>query len=505
MIKKVHPLKKAAKNTLWETIGKILSAIIGFVSIPIILSFFPKNEYSLIVLVASLGSYLHIFLLEVPTGMVKYVASWLEKGDFNAIIKASRSNFTFHLAAGILNILILFIIALFAPQLFNLNNVQNSLFFSLILIEMIVILLSWPLSVINQILLAAEEIAFLRQVELFQKLVYFSSVIISVQLELNVIFFFSLISFSNLIGFPIKILRIRNYIPIKKILIPGIYWREFKEVLYFSFSLLILGIAKMSLISLRPTILAIKSNIDSITDYQVLFAITTFVLMTATLARSSLLPVVSKAYVRNDIKLLEMIAYKITKYYWVFFAPIIFGLSLCSKHLLNIWMGSDYVHLWPWLVIWLLSYFQSYLGTISTIFIGTGKIKGLVYFIPINTLVGLIIMWILAPNYGVGSIAIGMFIYSIMQTLGFHLYFLPKKLQIDSSLLFRKTFLPTLINCLIMILIGYNVAENIAPNDSYLWLLVAILSGAFVYILGTVLFIIKPQELKTLYYKLRFS
>ena len=491
----VQIYKRLFNNTIWVGISRIVRAIVGFISIPLILSYFTKEQYGLIVLAASLNVYLTILNLGLPTGIVKHTAGWLATNNFSELSRAARSSFLFYLIIGTLNGLFLIYIAFWGIDFFNVSQELRYDYQLIILITAGSALLIWPFSIFDQLLQGAEEIAWLQYINIFRSLIRLVIILIAINLKMNLILFYLLLTLIPIIILPLKLYKWKEYLSLKTTILPGWFWLTFKKIFAFSVGLFILGMAKVSLVELRPIILATRVDLTALTEYKVLFAITNFIIIISTISQSSILPVISKADSLGDKKTINQISFKITKYSWAILAPVIFGIAITSKQIINLYVGENYIHLWPWLSVWSLAMFQTYLGTISSVFIGRGKIKFLVYFIPLNSVISLTVIWIIAPIYGVGSVAIGHFVYTFLQAILFHVFFLPKILNISGLKIIKESFFPPFFSALVMALltiIVFTYFVNIENN--ILCFTLEVIFAAITYIAMIPFFIIKPNE-----------
>ena len=81
----------------WSTLSKILNAIFGFVSVPLLLGFFGKAEYGLLSIATACNGYMHLMDLGMNTGAVKFFAQWEAEGHRNMIYRVAKTNISFYL------------------------------------------------------------------------------------------------------------------------------------------------------------------------------------------------------------------------------------------------------------------------------------------------------------------------------------------------------------------------------------------------------------------------
>lgn len=486
------------KNTIWVTTSKIIKAVVGFWIVPILLNYFGKEEFGLIVLANSLNVYLTLLNLGLPLGIVKHTAQWLAKNEKINLTHAIQSSIAFYVVVGFINFLVLLIIAFQGDLYFNISPELVTGFRKLIIVTAISAFFIWPLSIVDQLLQGANEIEKLNKIYILGDVTRFIVVLLSIYFKLDLVKFFILYALLPVgLGLPLKYLVWKKYLSIKLTIKLKWHWEVFKEVLGFSLGLFIISLAQTSVLHLRPIILAHRSGIEAASEYRVLFTIINFIFMVASISQASLLPIVSKADAIGDEKTIDKIIYNLTKYSWAILSPVIFGIAITSKEILSLYVGEAYISLAPWLSIWSIALFQLYLGTISSVFIGKGKIRILTYAIPLNAIISLACLWILAPAYRVGAVPLSRLVFTILQAVMYHVFFLPKVLKISSVKLIRESFLPPLIVSIIMsgIILFLDYSDLFWGSDLYV-LIEKVFIGIIIYTILLPLFIIKPEEIK---------
>lgn len=502
---KPHPLKRAANNTAWLLIGKVSAMSIKFFTIPFFLKHYGKVDFGLVVLAISLSGYMSITNLALPTGMIKHASAWLGTGQLDKLIKAARSSITFYCGVGLLNFLIFLFLARYGLHLFNVPSNKLYDLQKIFIIAAFGTVFTWPFMVLNQLLSGAEELAWLAKIDIFQEIAYILVIFIAIMMKLSITQYFLLYVIASSVTIPFNLMKWNSYIPVLKSLRPGWYWKEFREVLIFGLGLLVIGIALTSSLQLRPIILASRSTngLTSVAEYQILLGITSIVQIFQGVVSTSLLPLASKTIATGDHKLLEYIIYKVTKYAWFALALIIFEVMMVSDRLLTVYVGHQYANLAIWLSIWLSAFFFLYLVPITSVIIGTGNVKFLAVSSSIAALVSLSLAWILSPKFNIGAVAISTVAHYGVQFIVYHVYYLPRVLNVSPIHMLSRCFLPPVIAGALMVVVGRSLATSLIANNPYLWILIASISGISIYMLYILLFSIKPTEFIDLYKKLK--
>ena len=149
----------------WSTLSRILNAIFGFVSVPLLLGYFGKAEYGLLSIATACNGYMHLMDLGMNTGAIKFFAQWEAEGKRDMVYKVSRTNTTFYLIISVINIIGLFALAFWGENLFSVTHEQFATLRYCFLILALFSCISWVTTVYTQLLTADKKIAFTQQVQ----------------------------------------------------------------------------------------------------------------------------------------------------------------------------------------------------------------------------------------------------------------------------------------------------------------------------------------------------
>ena len=100
-------------SLFWSTAAKILNAIFGFISVPMLLFFYGKSDYGVLSIAMACNGYMHLLDLGMNTGAVKFFSQWLAEQKRDLIFRIARTNITFYFLISIVNIIGLLLLALF--------------------------------------------------------------------------------------------------------------------------------------------------------------------------------------------------------------------------------------------------------------------------------------------------------------------------------------------------------------------------------------------------------
>ena len=69
----------------WSTLSKILTAIVGFISVPLLLGYYGKAEYGILSIATACNGYMHLLDLGMNVGAVKFFSQWKAEGKIDKV------------------------------------------------------------------------------------------------------------------------------------------------------------------------------------------------------------------------------------------------------------------------------------------------------------------------------------------------------------------------------------------------------------------------------------
>ena len=174
----------------WSTLSKILNAIFGLITVPLLLGYFGKADYGLLSIATACNGCMHLMDLGMNTGAVRFFSSWEAEGKRELIQKVSNTNTTFYLIVSAVNIVGLLILAWFGENLFSIQHDQfpklRTCFYILALFSSI----TWINSAYTQLLTAYKQIAFTMKVNCVLVLLRIALVVVVLIGKLSLIEYF---------------------------------------------------------------------------------------------------------------------------------------------------------------------------------------------------------------------------------------------------------------------------------------------------------------------------
>lgn len=441
----------------WSTVAKLLNAIWGFISIPLLLGYYGKAEYGLLSIATACNGYMHLLDLGMNTGAVKFYSQWKVEGKIDKIFNVARTNITFYLLIAVVNIILLLLVAFYGENLFSVTHEQFlQLRMCLFVIAMFCVL-SWITTVFNQLLIADKQMAFTMQVQCVQAVLKTFAVVLVFIADLTLTtYFFYVTAFVALAIVPYA------YKCKKDGLIdsfkPSWRWDDFKVVMVFSLSIFALSLFQMTATQSRPILLSMfaVNGATAVADFKIIEVVPQLIIMIGGTFSGIFLPKTSEMVARKDEKAMHDFAYKWTTYTTVVVAIMCFPFILCAREVLSAYVGSEYSYLSKWLIVWCVTVLiQMHTTPGNALVLAQGKTKLLVKVTAMACIISMVLNVFLCRCIDVGSAVIAYFVYVLIMIGLYYISFYKKLLHLRRLKLFKCFLGPTILAIIVYVLICF--------------------------------------------------
>ena len=441
----------------WSTLAKILNAVLGFVSVPLLLGLYGKTEYGILAIATSCNAYMHLLDLGMNTGAVKFFAQWKAEGKQSLIYRTARTNISFYLIIACINIIGLVALGLWGRNLFSVTEVQFLQLRECLYIIALFSVFSWVTTAFNQLLIADKQIGFTMQVQCIQTLLkgLLIAIVVMNQINLSTYFFYlTLILALLIVPYAIKCLQDKLIDSLK----PGGYWNDFKIVLTFSLSIFALSLFQTTATQSRPILLSIfaDNGANTVAEFRILEVIPQLIILIGGTFSSIFLPKTAELVAQRNQNGIEQFAYKWTKLTTILANTLCFPFILSAKDVLSAYVGNEYSNLSIWLVLWCITVLvQIHTTPGNSLILAYGKTRLLVIMTAIICFISMLINIITCQYWGVGSAIVGYAVY-VMIIIGlYYLYFYKKILRLNRKKMLLAFFYPTLLGILALMLMCF--------------------------------------------------
>lgn len=432
---------KAFSGVFWSVITNVVNAAYGFIATPLLISYFGRSEFGIIALAQSVNAYMGLMDIGLSSTNVRFFSNWLAKGNSEKVTKLMQTCTAFYGIVGIINAIALIIISFFSDTLFNVSENQNIVLQQMLWILSLTALVNWYTSCFGQLISATENVAWVQKRTLLTKFFMICTVCVTLVLKLTILQYFIGITIAGLIILPQTIKKIKTETPFISFK-AKFDLDTFKEILPYSLNIFSFGFFQFSFNNLRTVFLGMQGNVAYVTDYGVMAGIAGLVSMIGNVFLGALLPASSRIVANKDKDAFNRVAYQGTHYITMVLCFCAFGLMSIDKDLMMVYVGDKFMHLIPWLNLWLCLTITGNVSCISSLILGGSYIRPLTYSSAIACIFGLATCWLTTPYWGAGGVVLSMLAYNIVQELFYYCYYWPKILKINSLRIFIRTDIP---------------------------------------------------------------
>lgn len=408
----------------WNTLSKILNAIFGFVSVPILLGYFGKADYGILSIATACNGCMHLLDLGMNTGAVKFFSQWSAEGKRDLIQKVSNTNTTFYLIISAINIVGLLFLAWFGEGLFSVSHDQFLKLRICFYILAIFASVSWVTSAYTQLLTAFKKIVFTMQVNSVMIILRIALIFCVLYFKLSLIeyfFYLTAIVAATIIPYIVKCKREKLLDSLK----PAAHWKEFRIVFYFSLSIFALSLFQVVATQSRPIVLSMfaEKGAEAVADFRIVEVIPQFIIMLCGSLIAIFLPNSSQMVVKNDKREIQNFVNVWTTRTTIFVCVLCFPFMVAAKEILSAYVGVDYAYLAKWLVLWCFFLIVQMHSTPAFSFIlAKGRTKALVVSTAIASVISIVVNICLSHSIPVGSAVIGYAVYMMCLIGVYYLY-----------------------------------------------------------------------------------
>ena len=190
--------KKIVKGVIWSTLANIVNAVYGFISVPILINYFGKAEYGLIGLAMSVNVYMNLMDMGFNSTNVRFFSNWLAHGNYDRLLKGFQTSLSFYGVIGLINVLVLLIVAFFSDDIFNVTQQQDIILKHLFYILAVSAFCQWFSSCFDQLIKATENVAWIQKRTLFTKFLMIIVLFATIWLKLSIEFYYILTCLATL-------------------------------------------------------------------------------------------------------------------------------------------------------------------------------------------------------------------------------------------------------------------------------------------------------------------
>lgn len=442
-----NSVKEILKGSFLGVVGKILAGLVNFISLPILLVIYGKEEFGLVGVAMSTNAFLQIINMGVPTGAVKHFAEWIEGEDVASLKNGMQSNLLFFVAVALINSSILIYLGLNTDDYFKVSEPDT--LSNLLYILAFTSFVNWYFITFQHLLLAYEKIGWVSSVNSIGSILNFLPLIGAYFLDFSIEWYFVVYTVSSLIVVPLNIYAVIKFKIFRwGYFIPKLRIVEFRKILSYSMGLFGVVILQYVANQSQPIILSMMAHRGDVevANYRILQSITMLVSMMGGIFLQNFMPYVSKINYRGDSTQIVNFVFSTTRWLSIFISFMCFLVAFNSVSILGAYVGANGSGLSLWLSIWVIALLSLNNQGISSMMLSSGKFKPIIIGLSFASTIAVILSLSLVSTFGVGISAISYLAYKIVESCFIYGYYLPKIAKISSVDLFNRSIkIPFLI------------------------------------------------------------
>ena len=445
------------KSFAWTSISKLLNAIVGFITVPLLLGLYGKADYGILSLATACNGYMHLLDLGMNVGAVKFFAQWKEEGKQDLIYRVANTNITFYLIIASINVVGLLLIAFWGEPLFNITHEQFSILRECIFILAIFSVFSWLSTPFNQLLISDKQIAYAQRIHAWIPVLKFVLIGLTLYFKFSLTLYFLLLTALTailVIPYSKKCLKDKLILTLK----PKGYWRDFRVVLTYSLSIFAMTLFQATSTQTRPIFLSAFADdgAGAVADFNIIGAVPLFITALSGSMTSIFIPKTSELVARNQRKEIEVFAYRWTVLTSTLICFLCFPFIVGAKEVLIAYVGESYSGLTVWLVTWLFIVIcQMHSSPCYSLILSYGKTKNLVISTGAACVVSIVINCSLAGTLGAGSAVVGYAVYILIGLIYNYLTYYKKTLKLNRWIVLKNFFIPVIIGIGVMLIVSF--------------------------------------------------
>lgn len=468
----------------WSTLQKVLAAIVGFVSVPLLLNYYGPNDYGILSLATACNGYMHLLDLGMNVGAVRFFSLWWSKGDTKKVNRVATTNISFYSIIAILNAVFLILLALYGEGLFSTTHEEYLKLRTCLFILAIFCFLSWGTTTFQQLIIASKQLAYTAKVQIVQTILklFIVGMVFMFDISLTTYFFYLTLIISLLIvPYAIKCRKDCLIDSLK----PSLYWSDFRIVLYFCLSIFALSLFQATASQSRPIILGLFSSRGPVvnSEYRIVEVIPQLIITISSTFSTMFLPKTTELVATKKQDEIAKFAYRWTLLTTIITSVLCIPFIIGAEEVLSAYVGSKYSYLSYWLILWVsITLVQMHCTPAYSLIMAKGKTKMLVYISGGGCFISLLFNAIYADTLGIGSAIIGYGIYVIINMFFYYVIYYNNILGISKLRIFLSFFYPIILACLAIYIVSIMPLQNILSyTDSRICYIFIFLTKAFLW------------------------
>ncbi len=417
-------MRTVARNFILVTASRLIEGGVRFLTVPIVLGYFGREDFGLMALAFSLHVFLTLADFSISANVVRRFSDHLVAGDTGAVLRLARVATSVYLGIGLLNLAAVLVVGVFAERWFRLAPAQAQAFFWMMLSLGISSLLTWAGTAYRQVLHASQQVGL---DEAYNLLATAGTLVVlgaTLWWRLDLVTYFALVLLPPLLPLALRARRACR-------LVPGLgfglswNWPLFAPLLGGTLWLLLMTLADMAANHFRPILLARADGLETVADFRVMQQVAGFASLLLTGALNVAYPAVARLDAAADHARLRLVLQQGSRLLLAGHVAVLVPMAFASALLLDLYVGAAYRALALPLALWLLSLLALHTSIVMSFAMSRGQMRLLALGACGNALISLALAYGLAPRFGLHAMVASYAAYVLLQMLLMYLLALP--------------------------------------------------------------------------------
>ncbi|MFC1517605.1 oligosaccharide flippase family protein [Candidatus Margulisiibacteriota bacterium] len=466
-------IKNFSRNIQYQAFGILTSTIVTFFLTPFILHRIDHSLYGIYILMYSIVNYLNIMDFGISAAVIKYVAQYNAKQDWEKLQKIINLTLTLFLFIGLICGTFLFAFSFFYERVFHVTSqfITNGRYFMWITgVELVFAMFFLPIrGALNG----------LQRADIIKKINITSTLL---KLPIAVYFFnifpptTAFLIYLILDGILLNILYLSSIYRLFKICpqykFKFLYFDKstFHKIFKFSIFVFLSGITNLVIFQTDNIVISVFSSATLVTYYSIGLALASQMRQINSILGGPIFLAVAHLAGLNDKDKNHFMLFKGTKLMNAIYAPIILiTVVFCEVFILN-WLGPKFsISILPARLLLVYWIFNGHLETATGFLTTKGHVDILFYANFGNALSNLVLSIILIKYLGIAGVALGTLIPMIIFCT-INLIICLRKLGVPLSLFYKKALSKNIIFYFIPVLLSLLTLKYISIPNIYLTL-----------------------------------
>jgi len=456
-------------SLITDFLSKAIDVIVKVISVPLLISHYGIDQFGLIAIVYSLN--LISFFLDngFKAAGIKQISEFIINNKYFELWKLSVSSTFFYFLIGLINSTVLLIILTTYESYVTIEFYNRYMFEFMMVISILSSPISWIINYFNQVLIASKKISIINYFKLVQSIFYIIVVLLSIHFNLTIAYFFLLVIISEIV---INFSKLAPIIRLKCIVFFNYFkldWSIFKPVNKYSLRLLILGFFLFIASKSRPLLLAFMSNESDVIvgNYKIMETLMNLPIAIVGSLSAIFFPKAIEFLNSKNVDKMSKYIYEVLNFSNFISLLIITPLVCIVNELLEIWVGSEFLHLDIWIKIWCINAFiVLFKSPLNSFLLMKGDVKKLTLISFVSCLLLISFSIIIYDYFEVGSVVISYLAYVVLVFCLENLFVYKSLLGVNRIFIFKKLVFSIFYLLIALIFISQiNFFDNLLLNS----------------------------------------